>query len=157
MQSTTLCLPVQGRPAERILLGLKKTGFGCGKYNGFGGKFEEGETAVAAAVRELKEECGLAVQEADLEYVGELQFVFPASPELDHDVQLYVVYTWQGEPQETPEMKPEWFAIADIPYKQMWADDIYWLPAVLKGKKISGRVIFGENNEDVEDITIRSK
>ncbi|QDR83127.1 8-oxo-dGTP diphosphatase [Sporomusa termitida] len=156
MRSTTLCLPVQGRPAERILLGLKKTGFGCGKYNGFGGKFEEGETAAAAAVRELKEECGLAACEADLEYVGELQFVFPASPELDHDVQLYVVPTWQGEPQESPEMKPEWFAIADIPYKQMWADDIYWLPAVLKGKKISGRVIFGENNEDVEDITIRS-
>ncbi len=157
MRSTTLCLPVQGRPAERILLGLKKTGFGSGKYNGFGGKFEEGETAAAAAVRELKEECGLAANEADLEYVGELQFVFPASPELDHDVQLYVVHTWRGEPQESPEMKPEWFATADIPYKQMWADDIYWLPAVLKGKKISGRVIFAENNEDVEDITIRSK
>ncbi|HWR42913.1 8-oxo-dGTP diphosphatase [Sporomusa sp.] len=157
MRSTTLCLPVQGSPAERILLGIKKTGFGRGKYNGFGGKFEDGETPVAAAVRELAEECGITAREADLENMGELLFVFPANPELDHDVQLYVVHTWQGEPVETPEMRPVWFDVADIPYKDMWADDIYWLPAVLKGKKVSGKVIFAENNEDVEDITIRSK
>jgi 8-oxo-dGTP diphosphatase len=136
---------------------MKKTGFGRGKYNGFGGKFEDGETPASAAVRELAEECGLTANEADLEYVGELQFVFPANPEFDHDVQLYVVHTWQGEPKETPEMRPEWFSVAEIPYRDMWADDIYWLPAVLKGKQVSGRVIFGENNEDVDDITIRSK
>lgn len=34
-----------------ILLGLKKRGFGEGKWNGFGGKVEPGETIHQAAAR----------------------------------------------------------------------------------------------------------
>ncbi len=157
MYSTTLCLPVQGKPAKRILLGMKKSGFGRGKYNGFGGKIEDGETPTAAAVRELAEECGITAKETDLEDVGELMFAFPGNPDTDHDVRLYVLHTWQGEPVETPEMKPVWFDLADIPYKDMWADDSYWLPAVLKGKKVRGKVVFSEDNEEVDDITIRTE
>lgn len=157
MRSTTLCLPVQGNPAERILLGMKKTGFGRGKYNGFGGKIEDVETPEAAAVRELAEECGIVAAESDLEPVGRLVFTFPARPEDDHDVQLYIIRKWQGQPAETSEMKPVWFAVGDIPYNEMWADDSYWLPAVLKGKKVSGEVYFSEDNEEVDGITIRTE
>ena len=38
----------------RVLLGLKKKGFGQGYYNGFGGKVEPGETIVQAAQREVR-------------------------------------------------------------------------------------------------------
>lgn len=38
----------------RLLLGLKKTGFGSGYYNGFGGKVEPGETIAQAAHREVR-------------------------------------------------------------------------------------------------------
>lgn len=157
MRSTTLCLPVQGSPAQKILLGMKKTGFGRGKYNGFGGKLEEGESPLAAAVRELAEECGILARETALQPAGRLEFIFPAKPELDHDVHIYVLTDWQGEPQETAEMKPVWFDVAEIPYKEMWADDSYWLPAVLKGKQVNGRVFFSEDNEGVDGITIRSE
>ncbi len=34
-----------------ILLGLKKRGFGEGKWNGFGGKIESGESVMQAAIR----------------------------------------------------------------------------------------------------------
>jgi 8-oxo-dGTP diphosphatase/2-hydroxy-dATP diphosphatase len=34
-----------------ILLGLKKRGFGEGKWNGFGGKIESGESVIQAAIR----------------------------------------------------------------------------------------------------------
>jgi hypothetical protein len=36
---------------RRLLLGLKKRGFGQGKWNGFGGKVEPGETITQAALR----------------------------------------------------------------------------------------------------------
>ena len=36
---------------NRILLGFKKRGFGMGKWNGFGGKVENGETIEQAAKR----------------------------------------------------------------------------------------------------------
>jgi len=136
---------------------MKKTGYGHGKYNGFGGKLEAGETPAEAAVRELAEECGLTVDASQLELVGRLLFTFPANPEIDHDVHIYIVRAWQGAPAETSEMRPAWFDVADIPYAEMWADDTYWLPAVLKGKKISGNVVFADNNEDIDDITIRTE
>jgi hypothetical protein len=39
------------REAGRILLGYKKRGFGCGRWNGFGGKVNPGETEHEGAVR----------------------------------------------------------------------------------------------------------
>ena len=40
---------------ERILLAMKKRGFGAGKFNGFGGKVEARETILEAALREFEE------------------------------------------------------------------------------------------------------
>lgn len=37
----------------KILLGMKKRGFGVGKWNGFGGKVQHGETLEEAMKREL--------------------------------------------------------------------------------------------------------
>ncbi len=44
----TLVLVVQ---PGRVLLGMKKRGFGAGKWNGFGGKVQPGETIEQAARR----------------------------------------------------------------------------------------------------------
>ena len=38
----------------QLLLGMKKRGFGAGRWNGFGGKVLEGEDIFTAAQRELK-------------------------------------------------------------------------------------------------------
>lgn len=35
----------------RVLLGMKKRGFGIGRWNGFGGKVQEGETVEEGAIR----------------------------------------------------------------------------------------------------------
>ena len=35
----------------QVLLGMKKRGFGEGRWNGFGGKVESGETITEAAIR----------------------------------------------------------------------------------------------------------
>ena len=34
-------------------------------------------------------------------------------------------------------MKPQWFNHNDIPYDQMWTDDILWYPLLLSGKKFN--------------------
>lgn len=39
---------------DEVLLGLKKRGFGLGKWNGFGGKVEIGETITDSAIRYMK-------------------------------------------------------------------------------------------------------
>ena len=39
------------RDGGRLLLGMKKRGFGAGKWNGFGGKVDPGETILQGAIR----------------------------------------------------------------------------------------------------------
>ena len=57
MKPTTLVFPIDEQ--NRILLGRKKRGFGANKYNGFGGKLDDGESFRVCHSRELYEESGL--------------------------------------------------------------------------------------------------
>lgn len=118
----------------RVLLGMKKRGFGMGKWNGFGGKIEPGETMAEAASRELFEESG--VRALEIEPAGFIHFDLEDRP-FTMEVNLFRVLRYEGEPEETEEMKPQWFKYDEIPYDKMWADDKYWLSDFLQGKKVN--------------------
>lgn len=126
----------------RILLGMKKKKFGEGKYNGFGGGLENGETLEEAVIREVMEEAGIKVMHP--EKIGRILFQFDGN-EQDHIVHFFRIMDFVGNPTETEEMKPEWFDIENIPYEKMWEDDKYWLPLLLKGKKFEGTFYFDKN------------
>lgn len=126
--------------SERILLGLKKRGFGAGRWNGFGGKIDPGETIEQAATRELKEEAGITA--IDLRPRGVISFTFEKEPDTKCEVNIFATSKFTGELVETEEMKPQWFAHSEIPYPEMWADHPYWLPLILAGKNVKGNVHF---------------
>lgn len=136
----TLCM-IYEHP--RILLGMKKRGFGAGRWNGFGGKLEEGESLEEAAKRELKEEAGIAA--TGIEKRGVLTFEFKTTGEIV-EVHVFQVNGFSGNPEESEEMRPQWFDVAGIPYDEMWPDDRFWLPLFLEGKNFKGRFAFGEND-----------
>ncbi len=46
--------------------------------------------------------------------------------------------SYTGDPVETEEMKPEWFAFDKIPFDHMWSDDAFWLPLLIEGKSFEG-------------------
>ncbi|MDX1571257.1 MAG: 8-oxo-dGTP diphosphatase [Xanthomonadales bacterium] len=124
--------------AGRILLIRKKRGLGAGKINGPGGKLDPGETPEACAIRECEEEIG--VTPVDLEYCGENLFQFTDGYGIH--VHVYRAFEFLGEPHETDEAIPMWYALDAIPYDEMWADDELWVPAVLSGQTFVGRWIF---------------
>lgn len=126
---------------KRVLLGRKKRGFGAGYWNGFGGKVEPGESSEAAIRREVREECGLCVEQ--LESAGGLRFVFAGDP-VWMDVQLFRVLDWSGQVQESEEMAPAWFDRDSLPFDKMWADDRFWLPQLLTGRTVSGDFYFSD-------------
>jgi 8-oxo-dGTP pyrophosphatase MutT (NUDIX family) len=145
MRQATLCLLIKG---DKILLAMKKRGFGVGRWNGAGGKFdaEKGDKSILdAAVRETKEEIGVEVKNP--EKVGLFHFKFPHKPEWDQDVSLFLAKEWIGEPTESEEMMPKWFSVNKIPYKSMWPDDTHWMPHVLQGKKVEADFIFSEGDK----------
>ena len=129
---------------DKVLLGMKKRGFGMGKWNGFGGKVDEGETIEEAAKRELFEEAGITVNTA--ENLGILDFSWEGKENEVLEVNIFKATDFSGEPQETEEMKPQWFLVNEIPFEKMWSDDKYWLPMFLENKKFKGSFVFDQNN-----------
>ncbi len=125
---------------DKILLGFKKTGFGKGNYLGIGGKIEQGESEIAAAAREIKEE--ISVSQPQLQKVGNFTFLFPEKPEWSQQVHAFLCPKWEGEPQESNEVQPKWFDCGEIPFSHMWDDNQFWLPAILNGHKLKGTFIF---------------
>lgn len=146
----TLCI-IHQHP--KVLLGMKKRGFGAGRWNGFGGKVSATETIEAAAKREIQEETGVEVR--NLDKVGIIDFEFKGNPEI-LQVHIFKSDNFSGEPTESEEMKPQWFHIDEIPFKEMWPDDIYWMPLFLSGKKFKGKFLFGESDiileQELEEV-----
>ncbi|NXM49842.1 8ODP triphosphatase, partial [Gymnorhina tibicen] len=128
----TLVLVVQ---PSRVLLGMKKRGFGAGLWNGFGGKVQPGESIEEAARRELLEESGLTVD--TLQKMGQITFEFVGNSEL-MDVHIFRADNFHGEPTESEEMRPQWFQLDEVPFHHMWPDDSYWFPLLLQRKLFRG-------------------
>ncbi|XP_071488385.1 oxidized purine nucleoside triphosphate hydrolase-like [Diadema antillarum] len=135
---------------SRLLLGMKKRGFGAGRWNGFGGKVQPGETIEEGAKRELLEESCLAVQ--TLDHVGRIDFEFVGDPQI-LEVHVFKGSQYEGEPQETEEMRPQWFEVDAIPFQSMWPDDHLWFPMMLQGSKFKGYFKF-EGHDKILDYTL---
>jgi 8-oxo-dGTP diphosphatase len=143
MTRTCLCLIRRHTDAgAEVLLGLKKTGFGAGKWVGIGGHIEDGEKPDAAAVREVMEEASLAVPADSLQHMASIEFRFPARPSWDQTAEVYVTWSFEGEPAESDEVSPRWFAEDDVPFAVMWDDAKYWMPAVLAGQHVDVLITF---------------
>ena len=140
-QMTTLLLIIRD---GRILLAKKKRSFGEGKFNGVGGKVESGETVEEAMLRETKEEIGVVpvdYSQRAIIYFDE----FVKGEQMQVVMNVFVANNFVGQPQESDEMKPQWFDIDKIPYEQMFPDDKLWLPELLKGKKFDAYFKFDES------------
>ncbi|KAF6082286.1 nudix hydrolase 1 [Phyllostomus discolor] len=144
----TLVLVVQ---PERVLLGMKKRGFGAGRWNGFGGKVEEGETIEDGAKRELQEECGVTAD--TLHKAGRIVFEFEGQPER-MDVHIFRADSVQGTPAESDEMRPQWFPLDRIPFADMWPDDSYWFPLLLQKRRFHGYFKF-QGQDTILDYQLR--
>jgi 8-oxo-dGTP diphosphatase len=134
LTGTLLFLVVDGQ----VLLIHKRRGHGAGRINGPGGKLDAGESPLACAVRETREETGVSVQDPGLAAV--MRFV-----ELDGEDWLgyvFLAHAHTGEPRVTDEAIPEWFDLDALPLDRMWPDDRLWLPRVLGGESLRGDFLF---------------
>jgi len=97
-----------------------------------------GETS--AAIRETEEEVG--VTPLNLSQRGELHFQFVDGLALHCAV--FLAEGCIGEASESDEAIPYWMKPSEIPYHDMWADDVHWLPGMLEGKSFKGYFRFDD-------------
>jgi len=140
----------------KVLLGEKLRGWRQGIFNGIGGKIEGTETIEETMIRETIEEIGVTptkYEKVAIHYFG----VYFKNEPTDLICHTYIATEYKGTPQESHEMKPQWFAFDDIPYDRMWSGDPLWLPRVLDGEKVITHIEFdAENNivsHNIETVT----
>lgn len=134
----------------KILLGLKKRGFGKGKLVSPGGKVDPGETVMQAAIRECEEESGVKVHSCtEVALVVFRDLYYKGEPETDI-MYAFVSEDFEGEPVETDELVPEWHPIDELPFERMWKDAQYWMPDAMRGRKVDSYFRYNEKDELVE-------
>ena len=105
--NTTLCY-IEKNVCYLMLHRTKKEhDYNKDKWIGIGGKFENGESPEDCAVREIREETGLIVEHADLEYCGIVTFidmtgVGEVSPSLQPAPQSSATPSPRGKAPKTP-------------------------------------------------------
>jgi len=147
----TLCFLIT---EKEILLGMKKRSLGVGKWNGIGGKQEEGEKLEDTAIRETWEEIG--VKPLSVSKKAILKFYHPHKSDWNQEVHVFFCEVWKGEPQESEEMAPKWFKKHKLPYEQMWEDDLHWFPKLLSGKTVEADFLYGKDGK-IKEFEIEEK
>jgi len=150
LRNVTLCYLLD-KKTGKVLIAMKKRGFGAGKLNGVGGKVEKGESIEDALIRETKEEINVDIKE--FEKVAVINFYFKNNPidkDFNQKAHVFIAYKWEGEPTESEEMAPQWINVDALPLEKMWSDDRYWLPDILSGKKLIAWFLFDDENNIAE-------
>ncbi|MCC3376030.1 NUDIX domain-containing protein [Cohnella sp. REN36] len=128
---------------ETLLLKRQNTGFADGKWSVVAGRIDGGEEVVAAAIREAREEAGVAIAPQDLEVVGVMHRRNVSSEWIDFYLR---VRSWAGEitnmePHKCEELR--WYPIDALPEEMvpyvkaallrdepaLWFDSYGWQPA----------------------------
>lgn len=149
----TLCYILDG---NKLLLKKASRGISKGKWNGPGGKIDVNEAPEKNVIREVFEETGLKINNPF--YHGNQRFFLDGQDKLSFSVHLFSTKDFSGEIRKTTdEGEVKWFDVGEIPYNEMWADDEFWMPLMLKGKKFDCDFFFNKTNDKIIKYEIRFK
>ena len=126
-----------------------------GYYDIPGGKIEEGETPIQAAIREVKEETTLEIQKT--EEKGKMMISYP---DRIYDFDIYITNEYQGEPKETNENKTSLMKIEQLLQEPKLLSNIcilspFFRDALLQTSKKFFINIEVDENETIQSMTYR--
>ena len=139
MKLATLCYVRNNGNTLMIHRVKKENDYHRGKWNGLGGKFDQGETPEECVIREVKEETGLLIRSPHLH--GLLTF-----PMFDGKDDWYVfVYTTEnfvGELIDSNEGNLAWIPNEKLIDLNLWDGDQIFLPWLFQDKFFSAKFIY---------------
>lgn len=138
MKLATLCYVIDKKTNSTLMLHrVKKVNdYHEGKWNGLGGKFEQGESPEECAIREIGEECGLKVKSVTMK--GFITFPMFDGKE-DWYVFLFTADEFTGELIDSPEGNLSWIKNDKLMELNLWDGDKLFLPWLFKDKFFSAK------------------
>jgi len=137
---------------NKIILAKKKRKIGAGKWNGYGGRIEQGESKFECLKREFAEESSVELKEQDCEELGYVDFVLDG---FDLRVYMYHIHSFSGYPIETEEMgEPREFDLGKLPYDEMMVGDDKFIPLIIERKKFTGKMSFTDGEDKLVSCVI---
>ena len=138
MKLATLCYVIDKKTNSTLMLHRvkKANDYHEGKWNGLGGKFEQGESPEECAIREIEEECGLKVKSVTMK--GFITFPLFDGKD-DWYVFLFTADDFDGELIDSPEGNLAWIKndlLADL---NLWDGDKLFIPWLFEEKFFSAK------------------
>ena len=136
---------------NKILLGkriISSTNLGVGLYSGIGGKLEDKESSEEALIREFQEE--VRTKPTYFSKIGQVIFIFThkdKQSKWNSVVDVFRIDKLEGIPQSSSSIEPQFFDINNIPFKNMWHDNYYWLNDVIETNKFYAEFIYSGDKE----------
>ena len=109
-----------------------------GKWNGLGGKFEDGETPEECVRREVKEESGLVIQDPRLHGL----IMFPNFKGYDWYVFVFTATEFSGHQIDSPEGQLEWIKDDVLTSLNLWESDHIFFPWIQKEEFFSAKFVY---------------
>jgi 8-oxo-dGTP diphosphatase len=123
-----------------------------GKWNGLGGKFEDGETPEECVRREVKEESVLVIQDPRLHGL----IMFPNFKGNDWYVFVFTATEFSGELIDSPEGKLEWISDEKILGLNLWESDHIFFPWIQKEEFFSAKFVYEGNKMHRYEVVFHS-
>lgn len=126
MKLATLCYVIDRKKGATLMIHRikKENDFHEGKWNGLGGKLEQGESPEECVIREVKEESGLVINSPKLH--GFITFPLFDGKE-DWYVFIFTADDFTGNLIDSNEGKLEWIQDEKIKNLNLWDGDVIFL------------------------------
>ena len=138
MKLATLCYVIDKKTNSTLMLHRvkKENDYHEGKWNGLGGKFEQGESPEECAIREIEEECGLKVKSVTMK--GFITFPLFDNKD-DWYVFLFTADEFSGKLIDSPEGNLAWISNDKLTDLNLWDGDKIFIPWLFEDKLFSAK------------------
>lgn len=136
MKLATLCYVMDTERDKTLMLHRvkKENDYHEGKWNGLGGKLEQGESPEDCVIREIKEETGLTIKNPRMHGF----ITFPLFDKVDDwYVFIFSANQYEGTLIDSPEGNLAWIPNSELTSLNLW-----------DGDKIFLEWVYGKNNSD---------
>ncbi len=151
MKLATLCYVRDAKNHTTLMLHRvkKENDMHEGKWNGLGGKFEDGETPEECVIREVLEESGFLISNPKLQGF----ITFPAFDQFeDWYVFVFTADEFTGELIDSPEGNLEWIKNDNLMDLKLWEGDKIFMGWFDSGKVFSAKFEYDKGEFVSHDV-----